>query len=350
MKTDLDKNKIVLGLSGGVDSTTAALVLKEKGFEVIGFYFDALGGNVEGRKAAEKVAGQLDIKFIYKDVSKQFNDTVISYFCDEYKKGRTPNPCVKCNPNLKFKELLQVADEEGAYYIATGHYAGIHFDQQSGLYHIKMGKNRAKDQSYMLYGLKQDALSRLIFPLYDIEDKEETRNLAKEFKLDNYNQKDSQEICFVDPESNYVEYLKEKGITSKPGKFVDMNGKVLGEHKGIINYTIGQRKGLGIALGKPAFVTKIDVENNTVVLGDNDDLLNNCVEFDDLYFVDDSKGEYDNLYAKIRYTTLPSKVRELIVDENVSKAIFEEPKRAATPGQSIVFYDDDIVIGGGTIK
>lgn len=346
----LDKNKIVLGLSGGVDSTTAALVLKEQGFEVIGFYFDINPSNIEARKKAQLTAEQLNIKFIYKDVSKEFEDIVVDYFCREYQEGRTPNPCIKCNPTVKFKSLLETADNEGAYYIATGHYAGIHFDDKTGLYHIKMGKNVKKDQSYMLYRLDQDVLSRLILPLYNISDKETTRNMAREFNMENSEEKDSQEICFVDQDSTYIDFLNERGILAKEGYFVNKDGKVLGKHKGIINYTIGQRKGLGIALGKPVFVTNIDKATNTITLGDNDDLFYEEVKSMDNFFVDHNRTEYNNIQAKVRYTTIPSEAYIKSISDDLVVTSFKSPRRAPTPGQSIVFYENDIVIGGGIIK
>lgn len=349
MTHNLNKKKIVLGLSGGVDSTTAALILKNKGFEVIGFHFDVMGDG-KGLKDAQNAASQLGIKLRHKDVSKDFERIVISNFCSEYEKGRTPNPCICCNPNIKFKELINVANEEGAYYIATGHYARTFNNPETGLFHIRMGKNIRKDQSYMLYRLGQDVLSRLIFPLGEAEDKEDIRQLARENKLSNADKKDSQEICFIDPTSSYIEYLKEKGIVSKPGNFVDKEGNILGVHQGITNYTIGQRKGLGIALGKPAFVTKIDPITNEITLGDNEDLFNNMVYSIDNIFVDPNRNDYDNLSAKIRYTTTPSPCKITSIEDGLCTTEFIDKMRAATPGQSIVFYDGDIVIGGGFVK
>lgn len=347
--TNLDKNKIVLGLSGGVDSTSAALILREQGFEVIGFYFDINPLNIEGRLKAEKCASDLGIKFIYKDVSKDFENIVIKNFCEEYKVGHTPNPCIVCNPNVKFKSLIEVANEEGAYYIATGHYAGIIQDDSTGLYHLKMAKNIKKDQSYMMYRLGQDVLSRLILPLYDIDDKNETRELARRFNMKNSEDKDSQEICFVSPDRTYIDFLADCGIKGKEGDFIDKEGNTLGKHKGIINYTIGQRKGLGIALGKPAFVTHINCEDNNITLGDNEDLFKSQVAAKDVFFVDPNRKDYSNISAKVRYTTLPAKCK-LIVNPEEVVAIFDDPRRAPTPGQSIVFYDGDRVVGGAIIK
>ena len=347
----LSKTKVVLGLSGGVDSTSAALLLKEKGLEVIGFYFDVLGDNEDGRAAAEDLAKRLDIPFIAKDVSADFESIVIDNFCKEYSCGRTPNPCTLCNPTVKFKQLIDVADEVGAYYIATGHYAKIR--EVEGAFYVEKGSNEKKDQSYMLYRLGQDVLRRLLFPLGEIQDKEQTRQMARDAALPNADNADSQEICFIDDKKdNHSQFIQRRGFAPKTGNFVDADGKVLGRHKGLLNYTIGQRKGLGIALGKPAFVVAMDSETGDVVLGDNADLFKTEVVSKDNYFVKDGKitlAEDITVLAKIRYAAKPSKAVLKQLNDSRILAVFEEPQRAATPGQSIVFYKDDVVIGGGII-
>lgn len=348
---ELQRNKVLLGLSGGVDSATAALLLKDKGFTVTGYYFDVAGNNIKGRDEAASVAKQLGIDFIYEDVSKDFGDIVIGNFIYEYLHGRTPNPCVMCNPNVKFKRLISHANEIGAYYIATGHYCRIHHDEKDDKFYIQRAASEKKDQSYMLYRLGQDVLSRLIFPLGEFSGKDKTRELARENSLQNAEKKDSQEICFIDPTDNYVEYIKRAGFSSEPGNFVDKDGKVLGTHKGILNYTIGQRKGLGIALGKPAFVTKIDFENNRITLGDNEDLFHTRVVSRQNVFAAHSPEIYDGkeVLAKVRYSAAPSKAIIKIDGERIVTE-FEDAQRAATPGQSIVFYEGDRVIGGGFIS
>lgn len=348
---ELLKNKVLLGLSGGVDSATAALLLKDKGFTVTGYYFDVAGDNIKGREEAASVAKQLEIGFIYEDVSKDFKDIVIGNFIDEYIHGRTPNPCVMCNPNVKFKRLIQHANEIGAYYIATGHYCRIHHDEKDDRFYIQRAASEKKDQSYMLYRLGQEVLSRLIFPLGDFSGKEKTRELARENSLQNAEKKDSQEICFIDPTENYVDYIKRAGFASEPGDFIDKTGKVLGRHQGILHYTIGQRKGLGIALGKPAFVTKIDFEKNQITLGDNEDLFHRTVVSQQNVFAAHSPEIYNGkeILAKVRYSALPAKA-VIKIDGNRIVTEFEEPQRAATPGQSIVFYEGDRVIGGGFIS
>lgn len=351
----LSKNKVLLGLSGGVDSTTAALILKEKNLEVTGLYFDVLGSNQEGIADAKKVAQELGIELTTVDASKMFSDIVLDNFLNSYKNGITPNPCVICNPNVKFKVLIDYANKIGAYYIATGHYAQIHHDTMHDEYFVKMGTNYKKDQSYMMYRLNQDVLSRLILPLGTVNDKSQTRNMAKENNISNWKKADSQEICFLDGLESYVEYLDKKNFQGKLGNFIDKNGKVLGRHKGIHHYTVGQRKGLGIALGKPAFVTNIDPETGDVTLGENDDLMTKEVVSCDNVFVSDryreklkTIGEKIKCKAKIRYGSKPSNATIELRGDDIL-VVFDEPQRGPTPGQSIVFYVDDLVIGGGFI-
>ena len=370
----MKKNKVILGLSGGVDSTAAALILKEKGYEVTGLYFDVFGGSAkseEGRAKAETAAEQLGIKFIYRDLSDEFREKVIGNFCSEYSCGRTPNPCIVCNPDVKFRVLLETADQEGAQYIATGHYAGTYNDKAADTWFIRRAANETKDQSYMLYRLGQEVVSRLLLPLNDVDDKEKIRDIARKNDMKNAEAKDSQEICFIEADDNYKDFLKRRGYETPEGDFVDAQGNVLGRHKGILNYTIGQRKGLGIALGKPAFVTAIDGAKNQVVLGDNDDLFKTEVcssgnvmfgiradaapEFDGREKVWQTiPGELkawlaDGIRAKIRYAAKPAEASVTLLDDGRIMASFNEPQRATTPGQSIVFYKGDLVIGGGFI-
>ena len=402
--TSMKKNKVVLGLSGGVDSTAAALILKEKGYEVTGLYFDVFGGSAkseEGRAKAETAAEQLGIKFIYRDLSDEFREKVIGNFCSEYSCGRTPNPCIVCNPGVKFRVLLETADREGAQYIATGHYAGTYHDEDTDTWFIRRAANEAKDQSYMLYRLGQEVVSRLLLPLNDVDDKEKIRDIARKNDMKNAEAKDSQEICFIEADDNYKDFLKRRGYETPEGDFVDAQGNVLGRHKGILNYTIGQRKGLGIALGKPAFVTAIDGVKDQVVLGDNADLFKTevCSSGNVMFGVrtdvapmegslekgspDVTKAETsggvctaedggsvagngggqvcqtipdelkawlaDGIRAKIRYAAKPAEASVTLLDDGRRMASFSEPQRAPTPGQSIVFYKGDLVIGGGFI-
>lgn len=356
----LDEKKIILGLSGGVDSTAAALILQRKGYEVTGLYFNVLGKDClnyernieEGRQKAKKAAQQMGIKLIYKDMSEAFADTVISNFCDEYMHGRTPNPCVICNPLIKFKALTEAADEEGAAYIATGHYADTWKDPESGIWYIKKAANESKDQSYMLYRLEQDVISRLILPLNSYTDKEEIRQIVRAAGIMNSEAKDSQEICFIDAEDNYMDFLERRGFKAAEGDFVGSEGNVLGRHKGITAYTIGQRKGLGIALGYPAFVTGIDPDTNTVELGSNQELFTKTVRCTGIKLCkqEDEAFAHHEISAKIRYAAKPARALLTYGADGTAEIEFEQPQRAPTPGQSVVFYRGDLVIGGGFIR
>lgn len=354
----LSKNKVVLGLSGGVDSTAAALLLLARGFDVIGFYFDVLGGENKGAQEAEQLAEQLGITFIRRDVSEEFSREVIANFCGEYASGRTPNPCIVCNPQVKFRQLLKVADEQNAFYIATGHYAECVYREQSAAYHIKRSANQKKDQSYMLYRLGQDVLSRLLLPLGNIADKERTRQLVREHRLASADASDSQEICFIDEsKESYVDFLRRQGVNLAEGDFIDGQGNVLGRHRGIACYTIGQRKGLGIALGKPAFVTSIDAERNTVTLGSNEELFRREVCSADNFFTETETaampvryGGQIRVLAKIRYRAELEPAVVSVQKDGTLLTTFDRLQRAATPGQSIVFFKEDCVIGGGCIR
>lgn len=346
------KNKVILGLSGGVDSTAAALILQENGYDVTGLYFDVTPEAVRegtGRKQAEQAAKQLGVDLIYRDVSRDFEDIVIGNFRDEYARARTPNPCIVCNPLIKFRTLLEAADSAGAYHIATGHYAGTFRDDETGTWYIKKAVNARKDQSYMLYRLGQEVISRLLLPLDRVEDKEQVREMARARALKNSDARDSQEICFIPEGDDYKEFLRRRGLRPPGGDFVDRDGNVLGQHGGILDFTIGQRKGLGIALGKPAFVTAIDSDTNRVVLGSNEDLFRREIFSEENVLTNESWLEDEGLTAKIRYASKPAPVRLERVGDDRIKACFDEPQRAATPGQSIVFYKGDLVIGGGFI-
>jgi len=347
----LKNNKVILGLSGGVDSTTAALLLKKKGYDVTGLYFDVTEGNTAGREAAEQVAASMEIPFIYKNVHDAFEGTVVDNFCSEYAKGRTPNPCILCNPTIKFKLLLQEAVQRGADNIATGHYARV----SDGM--LRIARNEKKDQSYMLYRLTTDVLERLILPLGEVESKDQVRAYAREHEMGNADKKDSQEICFIpDEEGGYLPFLNQRGIQSATGNFIGLDGRILGRHQGIVHYTIGQRKGLGVTFGKPMFVVSMNPDDNTIVLGDNTDLMKDLVVSADHVFLgkktDIVPQEFLNvpLTAKIRYAATPSKAMIVSFGDGVVSTRFDTPQRAVTPGQSIVFYQGDKLIGGGFIK
>lgn len=352
----LDKNKVLLGLSGGVDSTTAALLLQKKGYQVIGLYFDvAKGENAEGRRTAEKAAQELGIPFVYRNVYERFEEKVICNFCGEYVSGRTPNPCIVCNPSVKFDVLRKEADRQGAFYMATGHYAKTGWHPQLG-WSVKRGDSEKKDQSYMLYRLPAGIIERLLLPLGMMQTKEQAREIAREKHLFNAEQKDSQEICFLPENETYAEYIKKRGYKVRPGDFIDKEGNVLGPHQGMIHYTIGQRKGLGITFGKPVFVTGMDPRANTVTLGDHEDLFSREVICRDCFFPASGNSslpqslENARVLAKIRYAAKPAPARIKSLADGRVLAVFEEKQRAATPGQSMVFYLDDLIAGGGFIE
>ena len=357
MNTKISKNnRVMLGLSGGVDSTAAVLLLKKAGYEVTGYYFDVTGNNEEAKTSAEKAAEKLGIELICEDVSADFEKCVIDNFCREYAAGRTPNPCVVCNPNIKFKKLKEAADRAGAYYIATGHYADVVYSEDYGAYFIKKGADEKKDQSYMLYRLGQDVLSRLILPLANAENKESVRAMVRDNDIFNADAPDSQEICFIDENITYRDFLAKRGFVCRKGNFVDSDGNVLGEHSGIMNYTVGQRKGLGIALGKPAFVVKINAETGEVVLGENEDLFSREVKSSDTVFTCEKMRTQAaspsglSIKAKIRYASKPADAVVRLHENGIAVTTFTKPQRAATPGQSIVFYRGELLAGGGVIK
>jgi tRNA-specific 2-thiouridylase len=346
--SSLDSNKVILGLSGGVDSTAAALLLKEKKLEVIGLFLDMTGNSKVEMKSAQLAAKELNIPFVYKDASKEFSDKVVENFTQEYSCGRTPNPCVICNPLVKFQLLLDAADQMNAAFIATGHYARTYFDEDLSAWFIRRGANKQKDQSYTLYRLPQKAISRLIMPLGEISHKDDVRALLTEKALSNADLRDSQEICFIGKGDNYINYLEASGVESHPGNFIDGDGNILGTHKGIIYYTIGQKKGLGDSFGRPMYVQNINPEANTVTLSENEcDLFKFRVVSKDNIFNLPFEGL--KVEAKVRYAAKPASAFIRQIEGNKIEAIFYEPQRAPSPGQSIVFYLGDFVLGGGII-
>lgn len=357
----LDKKKVVVGMSGGVDSSVAAYLLKQQGYEVIGVTMkvwqdegdDERDDSCCGLSAvddARRVANKLDIPFYVMNFKSVFKEKVIHYFIDEYLMGRTPNPCIACNKYIKFEELIKKAHSLGAYYVATGHYARIIHDKETDRYLIKKSSAEAKDQTYTMYNLTQDQIKHILMPLGEYSSKEEIRSIAKELGLEIANKPDSQEICFV-PDNDYGRFI-EKNNDKRiiPGDFVDTEGNILGQHKGIIYYTIGQRKGLGIALGKPAYVVDIRPEKNQVVLGENEDVFSDSLIAKDTNFLlfDRLKSPIE-VKAKIRYSAKAAKATVYPLNDNMVRVEFDNLQRAVTPGQAVVFYDNDILVGGGTI-
>lgn len=346
--------KVVIGMSGGVDSSVAALILKSKGYEVIGVTLDVWqNDNIEcGKKAksdAKEVAKKLGIEHHIVNYVDKFKENVIRPFISEYIDARTPNPCNICNRFVKFTGLLEYANSIGAKYIATGHYARVEKDSVTGRFYIRKSKSDKKDQTYALYNLTQEQLSHILMPLGDYE-KEEIRKIALENGLANAEKKDSQEICFV-PDKDYAAYIaKEVGYTAKEGNFVDTTGKVYGKHKGLIHYTVGQRRGLGLSLKAPMYVLKLDKEKNTVVIG-----LENELEKDSLVCTKVNWMLIDKLeiplkvQAKIRYNARPVAATVFPLDNGKVKVMFDECVKGVAPGQACVFYIEDKLVGGGEI-
>ena len=353
--------KVVVGMSGGVDSSVAAYLLKQQGYDVVGvtmqIWQDESHEEIENKGGccglsavddARRVAAMLDIPYYVMNFKSEFKRDVIDYFVREYLEGRTPNPCIACNRYVKWESLLTRSIQIGADYIATGHYARI-CELPNGRYAIRNSVTAKKDQTYALYNLTQEQLKRTLMPIGDYT-KEQVRKIAEDIGLMVAGKPDSMEICFV-PDNDYASFIeKETGVTSVPGDFVDVDGNVIGKHKGVIHYTVGQRKGLGIALGKPAFVVAIRPEQNQVVIGEDRDVYTERLYANNLNFMSvDNITEPVHVKAKIRYSHEGAYCTVRKIDSDTIECIFDQPVRAVTPGQAVVLYDGEYVLGGGTI-
>lgn len=340
-------------MSGGVDSSVAAAVLKEQGYEVIGvtlslYRENATNSATDDLRDAKNVCEKIGIEHIVVDRRDLFCKKVIENFVSSYEAGETPNPCIICNKEVKFNEMLSLADSIGADFVATGHYSKIE-KTPDGTYLLKKPQDSAKDQTYMLYKLTQSQLSRILMPLSALP-KEQVREKARQLGLCVADRPDSQDICFV-PDSDYAGFIERfTNKTYSQGDYILPSGKKVGTHKGMIRYTVGQRKGLGIALGKPAFVISKNAKNNQVIISDDESLLfSNTVHLKDVNFICGKPAFELKVTAKLRYRHKESPAILKTEGENGAVLIFETPQRAAAPGQAAVFYDGDIVIGGGTI-
>ena len=363
----LNEKRVIVAMSGGVDSSVAAALLNKQGYEVIGvtmktWGFMEVGGapkhesgccSLDAIFDAKNVATSLGFPHYTVDFTKAFEEAVIDNFVDEYLSGRTPNPCVVCNRKIKWEELLKKADSLDAKYVATGHYAVVEYNESLNRYSLKNSRDQKKDQSYALWGLTQESLSRTIFPLGGYT-KVEVRKLAEEFGLKTANKPDSQEICFV-ADDNYERFLRERipsVIEKIEGGEMVYHGEVVGKHRGIPFYTVGQRKGLGVSFEKPVYVKSIDEKTNTIEIANKEELFENVCSASDINFV--SRREFKSgeiVFGKIRYNDIATPAEIISADESEIKIKFLEAKNAVTPGQSLVLYDEHgYVLAGGIIR
>lgn len=350
------KARVLLGMSGGVDSSVSAILLQEMGYEVIGITMKMWNTEKEGipftaAEDAQKVCETLQIEHHILDCQKEFEEHVMKPFCQCYEKAETPNPCVECNTYLKFGTFYEKAKELECEYIATGHYVKTEYSEKYKQWVLKKANAIAKDQSYFLYGIQKEVLSKMVFPLADIENKEMVREIAKNHGLLVAEKPDSQEVCFI-PNNDYVSFVQKNSKNSSiPGKIILKDGTIIGNHKGLIYYTVGQRKGLGISYLEPLYVIALNKEKNEVTVGTEAELYQTELYATQTHFlipIDQEKPI--SIKAKIRYRAKEANAMLYILTKDSAKVIFEEKQRAITPGQSVVFYQDDVVIGGGKIS
>ena len=342
------KDKVLLGMSGGVDSAVSAILLQEQGYEVYGVTLKLWGQ--EKVEDAEKICTKLGIEHYNIDAKKEFKEPVIDDFICKYKINQTPNPCIECNKYLKFGSMYELAQKMGIEYLATGHYAKMEYSEKYGRYVIKKAKNLAKDQSYVLYNMPKNLLGKVIFPLGEIESKEKIREIARNYNLEVANKPDSEDICFI-PDGDYKKFLEENSdIQPKNGKIVNTKGEVLGEHQGLYRYTIGQRKGLGIAYSEPLYVIGFNTDKNELIVGIENELYKSemLVNNLNLLLIDEIPNSIKVL-VKTRYSAKEYPATIKMIEKDTIKVKFDNPVARITPGQSAVFYIEDMVLGGGKI-
>ena len=350
----MENKKVLLGMSGGVDSSVSALLLKERGYNVVGTTLELFVGssccNVNTYMDAKNVCNSIGIPHFTFDCKEDFRKYVIDDFIECYANQKTPNPCIECNQYMKFGIMYEKAKELGCNYIATGHYAKTEYSEKYGRWVLKKSNAGKKDQSYVLWNIPKELIEHILFPLADFNSKEEIRNIAREHKLNVANKPDSEDICFI-PDGDYKKFLENNStLRPTPGNIVDKYGKVLGKHKGLYNYTIGQRRGLGISYKAPLFVTGFNKDKNEVVVGEEEDIYKKemYVNNINLLLVDKlDKGQ--RVSVKTRYSSKEEMATIEMAGEGKIKVIFDNPVARITPGQSAVFYIDDIVFGGGKI-
>ena len=350
----MENKKVLLGMSGGVDSSVSAILLQENGYEVIGATMELFkcGSccNINTYIDAKNVCNQLGIPHFIYDFQKEFREHVINDFIDCYSNCKTPNPCIECNKYMKFGLMWDKAKELGCNYIATGHYAKTEYSKKYKRWVLKKSNAGKKDQSYVLWNMPKELVEHVLFPLADFEEKAQIREIAEKSNLKVASKPDSEDICFV-PDGNYKRFLEENSdLRPKKGNIVNSKGEILGKHTGLYNYTIGQRKGLGISYKVPLFVIGFNPIKNEVIVGQENELYKKEILVNEinLLLVDEIKDEIE-VKVKTRYSQNEAKAKISMKDENTIKVVFDEPQRALTPGQSAVFYIDDIVLGGGKI-
>ena len=350
----MQNKKVLLGMSGGVDSSVSALLLKKEGYDVIGTTLELFAGssccNIETYIDAKNVCNSIGIPHFTYNCKEQFKNHVINDFINCYSNCKTPNPCIECNKYMKFGYMWDKAKELGCNYIATGHYAKTEYSEKYNRWVLKKSKAGRKDQSYVLWNIPKELIEHVLFPLADFEDKEQIREIARENKLKVANKPDSEDICFV-PDGNYKKFLENNSdIKPKKGNIVTTKGEILGKHNGLYNYTIGQRKGLGISYKEPLFVVGFNKEKNEVIVGVKDEIYKKEMYVTDInLLLFDELKEKMKVNVKTRYSSKEETATIQMIDNNTMKVEFENPVARITPGQSAVFYLDDIVVGGGKI-